>query len=136
MKMPEKINSELFAPCGINCITCEDYLKENNSCPGCLISNRGKKKSALKCKIKECYDKKKFKYCGRCSEFPCKLIKKHDKNSIKRYDISTFESAKRIQYMGIGKIIESDQQNWTCPECGGIITYEMKKCSECGYKKN
>lgn len=134
--MPEKINSELFAPCGVNCLICEDYLKTNNPCPGCLISDRGKKKSSLKCKIKNCFDNKSFKYCGRCSEFPCKLIKKHDKNSIKRHNYSTFESAKRIQYMGIGKIIEEDKEKWTCPECSGIISYQSKKCSECGYKKN
>ena len=134
--MPEKINSELFAPCGVNCLICEDYLKTNNPCPGCLISDRGKKISSLKCKIKNCFDNKSFKYCGRCSEFPCKLIKKHDKNSIKRHNYSTFESAKRIQYMGIGKIIEEDKEKWNCPECNGIISYQSKKCSECGYKKN
>ncbi len=135
MKMSEKIDSEYFAPCGINCAICEDHIKENNPCPGCLISDRGKKKSALKCKIKDCFDKKAFKYCGRCSEFSCKLIKKHDKNSQKRYNFSSLQSARRIQNMGIGKIMDEDRNEWTCRECGGVITYQNKECSECGIKK-
>ena len=36
MKMPDKIDSKLLAPCGINCIICEKY---QNPCAGCLISN-------------------------------------------------------------------------------------------------
>lgn len=128
MKMPEEIDSNLFAPCGVNCISCNKYL---NPCSGCLTGSRGKSKSTLKCKLKACYYKKSFKYCGRCSEFPCKLIKKHDKNNIKRYDFSSYESAKRIKTTGIGKIITQDKERWTCPKCGGIITYQDKKCSEC-----
>jgi hypothetical protein len=128
MKMPEKINTELFAPCGINCISCEKY---NNPCSGCLINDSGKTKSTLKCKIKSCFDNKKFKYCGRCSEFPCKLIKKHDKNFKKRHGISTLENAGRIKYMGINKMMVEDREKWICSKCGGITTYQKKKCSDC-----
>ena len=67
MKMPESLDSKLLAPCGINCISCEKY---QNPCGGCLISNDGKSKASLKCKIKTCFDSKNFMYCGRCSEFP------------------------------------------------------------------
>lgn len=132
MKMPETLDTNLFAPCGINCISCERY---KNPCSGCLISDDGKNKSSLKCKIKACYNKKKFKYCGRCSEFPCTLIKKHDKKYIKRFNFSTLESAKRIKFRGITKILAEDHEKWTCPKCGGIITFKENKCSECGFKK-
>lgn len=131
MKMPENINPNLLAPCGINCIACEKY---QNPCSGCLISDDGKNKASLKCKIKTCFDKKNFKYCGRCSEFPCPLIKKHSKKYIKRHDYNTLDSAKRIKTMGIGKITQQDKEKFTCPECGGIIHFQNKKCSECNYE--
>lgn len=35
--------------------------------------------------------------------------------------------------MGIGKIIEQDKERWTCPECGGKIHFQSKKCSNCDY---
>ena len=56
MKMPEKIDSKLLAPCGVNCISCQRYL---NPCAGCLIGDDGKNKASLKCKIKNCFDGKK-----------------------------------------------------------------------------
>ena len=109
MKMPDKLDSKLLAPCGINCISCERY---QNPCAGCLIGDD---------------------YCGRCSEFPCPQMKKHSKKYIKRYDLNTLESAKRIKNMGIGKITDSDREKWTCPQCGGVIKFQTKKCSECDY---
>ncbi len=128
MKMPSEVDIELFAPCGVNCISCERY---QNPCVGCLKGDDGKTKATLKCKIKTCLDSKKVKYCGRCSEFPCPLIKKHSKKYIKRYDLNTQESAKRIQYMGINKITQEDYEKWKCEDCGGIIHFQDKKCSEC-----
>lgn len=53
--MPDELNSKLLAPCGINCISCEKY---KNPCAGCLISDDGKSKASLKCKIKTCFDKR------------------------------------------------------------------------------
>lgn len=120
MKMPDKLDSKLLAPCGINCISCERY---QNPCAGCLIGDDGKTKASLKCKIKSCFDTKNFSYCGRCSEFPCSQMKKHSKKYIKRYDLNTLESAKRIKNMGIGKITDSDREKWTCPQCGGVIKF-------------
>lgn len=130
--MPNEINPKLLAPCGINCISCEKY---QNPCVGCLIGDDGKSKASLKCKIKTCFDKKNFSYCGRCSEFPCPLMKRHSKKYIKRFDLNTLNNAKRIKTMGIGKIMMMDKKDWTCPECGGIIHFQTKICSECAFKK-
>ncbi len=58
MKMPEKIDTIMFAPCGMNCKLCIKHLSENNSCPGCLIDSPNKTKNALKCKIKKCLETK------------------------------------------------------------------------------
>lgn len=136
MKMPTKIETIMFAPCGMNCQLCEKHLNKTNPCPGCLIKSSNKTKSVLKCKIRECLNKKTFKYCGRCSEFPCKLIKKQDKNNRKRYNYSSLESAKRIKNTGINKMINKDMEKWTCNKCNGIIAIQTKECSECGKKFN
>ena len=134
MKMPEKIDSIMFAPCGMNCKICENHLKDNG-CPGCLIESTNKTKATLNCKIKSCLNKKEFKYCGRCSQFPCKLIKKQDKNYKKRYRFSTYDNAKKIKHTGIGRIMNENKTDWTCPKCKSIITIQTRKCSECDYKK-
>ena len=104
MKMPEKIDTIMFAPCGMNCKLCIKHLSENNPCPGCLIDSPNKTKKALKCKIKKCLETKRVKYCGRCSEFPC------------------------------NKIMLEDSINWKCESCGGIISIQEHVCSECGLK--
>ena len=72
MKMEEKLDTVMFAPCGFNCALCIKHISGSNPCPGCLIDSKNKAKSALKCKIKACLETKRVKYCGRCSEFPCK----------------------------------------------------------------
>ena len=103
MKMPEKIDTIMFAPCGMNCNLCIKHVNPKNPCP-------------------------------RCSEFPCKLIKKQDKNYKKRYNFSTLDNAKRITYTGINKIMLEDKLNWQCKSCGGIISIQEHICSECGLK--
>ena len=130
MKMEEKLDTVMFAPCGINCALCIKHISGSNPCPGCLIDSKNKAKSALKCKIKACLETKRVKYCGRCSEFPCKLIKKHDKNNQKRNQFSTLENAKRIQNTGINKIMAQDAEEWSC-DCGGVISIQKRVCSEC-----
>lgn len=127
MKMPETLDSKLLAPCGINCISCERF---QNPCGGCLINNDGKSKASLKCKIRACFDKKNFSYCGRCSEFPCPQIKKY----IKRQNLDTLNSAKRIKTMGIGRMMNEDREKWLCPKCEGVVKFQNKTCSECGFE--
>jgi hypothetical protein len=99
-----------------------------------LISDDGKNKASLKCKIKTCFDKKNFSYCGRCSEFPCPQLKKHSKKYVKRHNLDTLSSAKRIKTTGIGRMMSEDREMWLCPECGGVVKFQTRTCSECGFK--
>ncbi|MDO5851291.1 MAG: DUF3795 domain-containing protein [Methanobacteriaceae archaeon] len=128
MLMPEKIDNNMFAPCGVDCMTCTYHI---SSCPGCRMGNHGKTKSTLKCKIKACFDNKKFKYCSRCSQFPCKLIKKHDKNYKKRYNISPINNSKEVENRGINNFMKKEQLEWSCPDCNHIISFNDKICSNC-----
>lgn len=61
-------------------------------------------------------------------------MKKHSKKYLKRHDLNTLESAKRIKTTGIGRMMIQDYAEWSCPECGGVIKFQTKKCSECGFE--
>ena len=91
---------------------------------------RQKESNIVEDAVNLCLETKRVKYCGRCSEFPCKLIKKHDKNNQKRNQFSTLENAKRIQNTGINKIMAQDAEEWSC-DCGGVISIQKRVCSEC-----
>lgn len=42
MKMPEKIDERLFAPCGMNCMACCRHCVSKRPCPGCFGGDGGK----------------------------------------------------------------------------------------------
>lgn len=64
MKMPkEKIETSMFAPCGMNCKVCYKHCYHKKSCAGCLNSDIGKPEHCRKCKIKDCIIEKALSYC-------------------------------------------------------------------------
>ena len=85
-----------------------------------------KTKPAWNAKLKHVLTKR---ISGRCSEFPCPLMKKHSKKYIKRHDLDTLSSAKRIKTTGIGKMMAQDRERWLCPECGGVVKFQNNTCS-------
>ena len=52
MKMPEKIDTIMFAPCGMNCNLCIKHVNPKNPCPGCLIDSQKRLKMHLNVKSK------------------------------------------------------------------------------------
>ena len=52
---------------------------------------------------------------------------------MKRYDLNTLESAKRIKTTGIGRMMAQDREKWLCPQCGGVVKFQNKSCSECNF---
>lgn len=84
MKMPtEKIDTVMFAPCGMSCLVCYKHCYHKKPCAGCLNSDMGKPEHCRKCKIKDCIKGKGLSYCFECPDYPCKLIKKLEKATIK-----------------------------------------------------
>ena len=52
MKMPtEKMDTAMFAPCGMNCLVCYKHCYHKKPCAGCLNSDMGKPEHCRKCKI-------------------------------------------------------------------------------------
>ncbi len=54
---------ELGAPCGLYCGACKFYLAEK--CKGCKVNRN------MQCTIWQCAERKGFKFCAECDDFPC-----------------------------------------------------------------
>lgn len=134
MKMPEKIESAMFAPCGMNCLVCYKHCYHKKPCGGCLKSDRGKPEHCRKCRIKDCTAGKKITYCYECADFPCKQIKSLEKSYNSRYHASLVENSNTVREHGVKVLLEQHREKYKCQHCGGIISLHDAECSECRYK--
>ncbi|ULQ59947.1 DUF3795 domain-containing protein [Brucepastera parasyntrophica] len=135
MKMPEKIGTEMFAPCGVNCQACYAHLRTKDNCGGCLVSGAKKRGSCSSCIRKNCAAEKGITYCYECDDFPCRKIKSLDKSYRLRYGISLIDNGFTAREKTIGEFLKQDREYFLCKECGGIICEHNGTCSECGIKK-
>ena len=138
--MTATIPTNLIAPCGMNCRLCWGYIREKNTCPGCLGLNgqeSNKSKCRTKCKIRKCEraSKGNTKYCSdRCVSFPCARLKQLDKRYRTKYEMSMIDNLKMINEFGIRLFIRNEKEKWICPECGELICVHRPTCHSCGYK--
>lgn len=72
--------------CGLLCSQCPN--KEDFGCEGCSNMPEGYWGGA--CEIKICCEIKKFEHCGRCPDFPCKILKDIS------YDTETGDDGERL----------------------------------------
>ena len=130
----------LIAPCGMNCRLCWGYIRERNSCQGCLrFDSKESQKSKYRstCKIRNCEQitNGKIKYCSdRCDSFPCTRLKQLDKRYRTKYGMSMIDNLKMINEVGIRRFIRSEKLKWVCPECGEMICVHRPTCLRCGYE--
>lgn len=134
--MPERIDTKLFAPCGMNCLVCYVHLKKKKPCVGCLNSDENKPERCRNCKIKDCVQKQGLAYCYECLEFPCKQIKNLEKSYLKRYTTSLIDNSKKVQTDGILLFMASEREKWICKKCSGVISLHDGECSVCNAKYN
>ncbi len=122
-----------IAPCGIICDICSGFQREKNKCVGC--NNVGFKPiHCNNCRIKLCCKEKvkENQYCIYCTEFPCKLIKHLDKRYKTKYNESPIENLKTILKIGIKNFIKSENDKWTCTQCGNLLCVHKNVCMNCG----
>lgn len=134
MEMPMKINTEMFAPCGMNCMVCYKHCytkKTKQPCAGCLPGDEGKPEHCRKCKIKDCVRSKGLIFCYECSNFPCKLIKNLEKSYNKRYEESLIENSLIVKEHGISYLMDLHNKKYRCSKCGGVLSLHDKICTEC-----
>jgi len=135
MKMPSKIESSMFAPCGMNCIVCYKHCYHKKPCAGCLNSDLGKPEHCRKCKIKDCVNEKGLTYCFECSEFPCKQINSLEKSYNTRYSASLVKNSQTVKETGLVNFMEQQQKDFICHSCNGVISIHDAECSECQNKR-
>lgn len=132
MKMPEAIGSQLFAPCGMNCMVCFTHCSTNKACGGCLGTDESKPGHCRTCLRKNCAAERELSYCYECSDFPCRRIRDLDRSYRKRYGVSLIEQSLFVKENGIELFLENERKRYTCAACGGVISLHDHRCSECG----
>lgn len=134
MKIPNKIDKNMIAICGMNCTVCYKHLltkKYAKKCNGCKYGDETLPEHCRKCKIKDCAKNKNLEYCFECEEYPCKWIKNLDKSYKQRYKTSLIENGLFIKDNGMKQFLENEKEKWTCSNCEGVISLHDRLCSEC-----
>jgi hypothetical protein len=138
----EPMNTELIAPCGMNCSVCSSYLALKHDvkskgvrmsyCAGCRP--RDKKCAFIK---KRCtlVMNKEVTYCFECDTFPCKDLLRIDSNYRKKFRMSLVSNLETIRDKGVEEMMREAQENWRCPECGDTICCHNGICFNCGIEK-
>lgn len=132
MKMPTRIETDMFAPCGMNCKVCYRHCGHKKPCDGCLKSDDGKPEHCRKCGVKDCARQHGVIYCFACPEFPCKRIKSFEKSYNRRYQASLVDNSKSVREQGLERFMCAQRERYTCRKCAGIISLHDRACSECG----
>lgn len=130
------IKEMMIAPCGMICAICVAHLREKKQCLGCLGPDDHKSNHCVVCRIKNCEELKveKNHYCFSCEKYPCTRLKQLDKRYRTKYGMSMLENLKNIKETGIDSFIETQNQKWTCGQCGETICVHRDSCLKCGEK--
>jgi hypothetical protein len=139
-KKAATIPSDLIAPCGMNCRLCWGFIREKNTCPGCLRNDNqesAKSKYRTRCKIRQCKQiaKGKNRFCSdNCDSFPCTRLRQLYKRYRTKYEMSMIENLKMVNEVGIRQFVRNEYEKWVCLECGELICVHKPKCLSCGNK--
>jgi hypothetical protein len=132
MKMPNAIEQELIAVCGLNCLACSAYLNNKTPCPGCSAPNeKHKRKSCVNCSKKKCAHEMGLQWCFECDSFPCSKIKSINKRYTTKYNINLIENGQKAKE-SMNAFLTEQKEKLACNICGGVINQHKKECSECG----
>lgn len=129
---------EGLAYCGLFCGACPSFEK---SCFGCRSDDRDQARvSKWKCRIRVCAtEEKRLLTCLACEEFPCKeinrkLINSHPGDPRFTYRHELLENRKKLEELGPEAYLDYQAQKWSCPQCGGRVSFYTYTCKECGFK--
>lgn len=132
MRMTDDIPAHLLAPCGMSCLVCYAHLRTRRPCHGCRGPDDRKPNHCRACKIKACAEDHQVEHCGDCATFPCALIKRLDRSYRQRYQVSLIDYTTQLKLLGITAFLKTQQAEWTCAQCGGVISLHDRACSVCG----
>ena len=131
-------DTELIAPCGMNCSVCSRYLARKHDvrrkgvrmayCAGCRPRDR---KCAFLKKRCELLLDHRVRFCYECDSFPCRSLKRIDARYQKHYRTSFIESLAFIKQHSLAAFIERENAKWRCAECGGVLCCHNGICFKC-----
>jgi hypothetical protein len=129
-----QVNTQLIAPCGMNCGICLAYLRDKKHCPGCRGEDNDKSVSCVQCIIKNCefIKSKHSKFCYECEKYPCKRLKQLDKRYRAKYAMSMIENLASIKAIGLNAFVINESERWRCSKCGGVVCVHRGYCLHCG----
>ncbi len=129
----KRFDSELIAPCGINCGTCLAYLRAKNRCGGCRMPADPKPKHCVQCSILNCnyLAETTSGFCYDCVKYPCQRMKQLDKRYRKSYNMSLLDNLNQLKELKMEKYIAQENVKWRCPTCGGTICVHRGYCLSC-----
>lgn len=130
-------DTQLIAPCGMNCGVCLAYLREKRKCPGCHGEDAYDSAYGVKCIIRNCEIVKKSQsgFCYECEKYPCRRLKQLDKRYRTKYSMSMIENLESIRRIGLLTFIENENERWRCTKCGGTICVHRGYCFACGERR-
>ena len=133
----QRITADMIAPCGLDCSLCKRALAETDPCPGCHGPNENKPEfCALKCGIILCRKRKEngYTYCDECPDYPCADVLEKETRYTSKYPLyeSPGKNLRDIRESGMEAFLENERKEWTCPECGHIVSVHTGLCSGCG----
>jgi len=128
----------LIAPCGMNCALCAAYLFKQMDlnkigfhrtyCPGCIPRGKNCTHMADACEL---LGNGLVRFCFECESYPCKRLKALDKRYRTKYHMSMIENLNSIKEDGMKNFLETEEQKWRCPKCGGTICCHNGLCLDC-----
>jgi len=128
------LETELIAPCGMNCGVCLRYLRLKGGCQGCRSEDVSKTTSCMHCVIKNCKNLATTKsgFCYECAEYPCRRLRALDKRYRTKYGMSMMENLQSIKTIGLKEFAANEKVRWRCESCGGSICVHRGYCLTCG----
>lgn len=132
MKMPDKLDQNFIAPCGVNCLACSAYLSDKKPCPGCRSPMEEQlRKSCQSCVKKRCAFEQGLHWCFKCGKFPCSRVKSLDKRYRENYNVDLIQNGLDAR-ADMEAFLKSQRERFLCKVCGGVIDQHHQICSDCG----
>jgi len=127
----------MIAPCGLDCSLCNEALKRENPCAGCMGSDDNKPEFCSKhCTIINCKNlvNNRFRFCTECMDYPCEFNNERESRYMSQYVMkeSPLSNLEDIKNIGINEFLTKQHERWTCKKCSGIICVHTGICSKCG----
>ena len=132
-----RITAAMIAPCGLDCSLCKRALAETNPCPGCHGPDENKPEfCANRCGIVLCRKRKEngYEYCDECPDYPCADVTEKETRYTSKYPLyeSPGKNLRDFRKLGMERFLEQEREQWTCGDCGHIVSVHTGLCSGCG----